>query len=148
MSYIMKNGVIYDCSFDADGKYTLGDVFDTPAEDVTTSEVRMHNVDTSYYAGKSSSISIEEVYNQIQLTCSGDDIDDIIESPMNDDDIRSDYTNKQHYCREYVSWGEGKSAANAFINITHGKSSDYDDYEIRDWYIQQMTNDKWKFNTD
>ena len=148
MSYIMKNGVIYDCSFDADGKYTLGDVFDTPAEDVTTSEVRMHNVDTSYYAGKSSSISIEEVYNQIQLTCSGDDIDDIIESPMNDDDIRSDYTNKQHYCREYVSWGEGKNAANAFINITHGKSSDYDDYEIRDWYIQQMTNDKWRFNTD
>ena len=146
--YIMRNGVIYETTFDENGRYELGAVFDTPAEDVVTQEVRLHNVDKSYYASKSSSISIEEIYNQIQITCSGDDIDDVIESPLVEDDIRSDYTNKQHYCREYVSWGEGKRAANAFINITHGKSTDYDAYEVHDWYVQQMRNDKWRFNTD
>lgn len=34
--YIMRNGVIYETTFDENGRYELGAVFDTPADDVVT----------------------------------------------------------------------------------------------------------------
>ena len=147
-TYIMRDGVIYEARFDDSGNYTLGDVHDIPAESVVSSEARTHKVDKSYYAGKSTDISIEETYNKIQITCDCDDIEDVIKSPLEEDDVKSYYSGKQHYCTEYVSWGNGKTAANAFLDMVHGRGSSYDSYETHKWYVQQMYNDNWKFNTD
>ena len=97
-------------------------------------------------------ISIGDVYNQLLLTAKVEDIESVIESPLDDDLLASPYINKQKYLTEYSSDGEGKAAYNAFYDMTHDKKTTYGGGAITDWYVQVMRNKQWKFpmkgNTD
>ena len=97
-------------------------------------------------------ISIGDVYNQLLLTAKVEDIESVIESPLDDDLLASPYINKQKYLTEYSSDGEGKSAYNAFNAMTHDQKTTYGGGAITDWYVQVMRNKQWKFpmkgNTD
>ena len=97
-------------------------------------------------------ISIGDVYNQLLLTAKVEDIESVIESPLDDDLLASPYINKQKYLTEYSSDGEGKTAYNAFYDMTHDKKTTYGGGAITDWYVQVMRNKQWKFpmkgNTD
>lgn len=97
-------------------------------------------------------ISIGDVYNQLLLTAKVEDIESVIESPLDDDLLASPYINKQKYLTEYSSDGEGKTAYNAFYDMTHDKKTTYGGGAITDWYVQVMRNKQWTFpkkgNTD
>lgn len=97
-------------------------------------------------------ISIGDVYNQLLLTAKVEDIESVIESPLDDDLLDSPYINKQKYLTEYSSDGEGKTAYNAFYDMTHDKKTTYGGGAITDWYVQVMRNKQWTFpmkgNTD
>ena len=97
-------------------------------------------------------ISIGDVYNQLLLTAKVEDIESVIESPLDDDLLASPYINKQKYLTEYSSDGEGKAAYNAFYDMTHDKKTTYGGGAITDWYVQVMRNKQWTFpmkgNTD
>ena len=97
-------------------------------------------------------ISIGDVYNQLLLTAKVEDIESVIESPLDDDLLASPYINKQKYLTEYSSDGEGKAAYNAFYDMTHDQKTTYGGGAITDWYAQVMRNKPWKFpmkgNTD
>lgn len=97
-------------------------------------------------------ISIGDVYNQLILTAKVEDIESVIESPLDDDLLASPYINKQKYLTEYSSDGEGKAAYNAFYDMTHDQKTTYGGGAITDWYVQVMRNKQWKFpmkgNTD
>ena len=97
-------------------------------------------------------ISIGDVYNQLLLTAKVENIESVIESPLDDDLLASPYINKQKYLTEYSSDGEGKTAYNAFYDMTHDKKTTYGGGAITDWYVQVMRNKQWKFpmkgNTD
>ena len=97
-------------------------------------------------------ISIDDVYNQLLLTAKVKDIESVIESPLDDDLLVSPYINKQKYLTEYSSDGEGKAAYNAFYDMTHDKKTTYGGGAITDWYVQVMRNKQWTFpmkgNTD
>lgn len=97
-------------------------------------------------------ISIGDVYNQLLLTAKVEDIESVIESPLDDDLLVSPYINKQKYLTEYSSDGEGKTAYNAFYAMTHNQKTTYGAGAITDWYVQVMRNKQWKFpmkgNTD
>lgn len=97
-------------------------------------------------------ISIGDVYNQLLLTAKVEDIESVIESPLNDDLLVSPYINKQKYLTEYSSDGEGKTAYNAFYAMTHNQKTTYGAGAITDWYVQVMRNKQWTFpmkgNTD
>ena len=97
-------------------------------------------------------ISIGDVYNQLLLTAKVEDIESVIESPLDDDLLVSPYINKQKYLTEYSSDGEGKNAYNAFYDMTHDKKTTYGGGAITDWYLQVMRNKQWTFpmkgNTD
>ena len=97
-------------------------------------------------------ISIGDVYNQLLLTAKVEDIESVIESPLDDDLLVSPYINKQKYLTEYSSDGEGKAAYNAFYDMTHDQKTTYGGGAITDWYVQVMRNKQWKFpmkgNTD
>ena len=97
-------------------------------------------------------ISIGDVYNQLLLTAKVEDIESVIESPLDDDLLVSPYINKQKYLTEYSSDGEGKAAYNAFYDMTHDQKTTYGGGAITDWYAQVMRNKQWKFpmkgNTD
>ena len=97
-------------------------------------------------------ISIGDVYNQLLLTAKVEDIESVIESPLDDDLLASPYINKQKYLTEYSSDGEGKTAYNAFYAMTHNQKTTYGAGAITDWYVQVMRNKQWTFpmkgNTD
>ena len=90
-------------------------------------------------------ISIGDVYNQLLLTAKVEDIESVIESPLDDDLLVSPYINKQKYLTEYSSDGEGKAAYNAFYDMTHDQKTTYGGGAITDWYVQVMRNKQWKF---
>ena len=97
-------------------------------------------------------ISIGDVYNQLLLTAKVEDIESVIESPLDDDLLVSPYINKQKYLTEYSSDGEGKTAYRAFNAMTHDQKTTYGGGAITDWYAQVMRNKQWTFpmkgNTD
>lgn len=97
-------------------------------------------------------ISIGDVYNQLLLTAKVENIESVIESPLDDDLLVSPYINKQKYLTEYSSDGEGKTAYNAFYAMTHNQKTTYGAGAITDWYLQVMRNKQWTFpmkgNTD
>lgn len=90
-------------------------------------------------------ISIGDVYNQLLLTAKVEDIESVVESPLDDDLLASPYINKQKYLTEYSSDGEGKTAYNAFYDMTHDKKTTYGGGAITDWYVQVMRNKQWTF---
>ncbi|WP_418327374.1 hypothetical protein [Segatella hominis] len=90
-------------------------------------------------------ISIGDVYNQLLLTAKVEDIESVIESPLDDDLLVSPYINKQKYLTEYSSDGEGKTAYNAFYAMTHNQKTTYGAGAITDWYVQVMRNKLWTF---
>lgn len=97
-------------------------------------------------------ISIGDVYNQLLLTAKVEDIESVIESPLDEDFLVSPYINKQKYLTEYSSDGEGRTAYNAFYAMTHDQKTTYGAGAITDWYVQVMRNKQWTFpmrgNTD
>lgn len=97
-------------------------------------------------------ISIGDVYNQLLLTAKVENIESVIESPLDDDLLVSPYINKQKYLTEYSSDGEGKTAYNAFYAMTHNQKTTYGAGAITDRYVQVMRNKQWTFpmkgNTD
>ena len=90
-------------------------------------------------------ISIGDVYNQLLLTAKVEDIESVIESPLDDDLLASPYINKQKYLTEYSSDGEGKTAYNAFNAMTHDQKTTYGGGAITNWYLQVMRNKQWTF---
>ena len=116
----------------------------TPQQVVTISLANVADCDTT--------ISIGDVYNQLLLTAKVEDIESVIESPLDDDLLVSPYINKQKYLTEYSSDGEGKTAYNAFYAMTHDQKTTYGAGAITDWYVQVMRNKQWTFpmkgNTD
>lgn len=97
-------------------------------------------------------ISIGDVYNQLLLTAKVEDIESVIESPLDDDLLVSPYINKQKYLTEYSSDGEGTTAYNAMKAMVNGESTNYGGGAITNWYVQVMRNKQWTFpmkgNTD
>lgn len=96
-------------------------------------------------ASNDTTISIGEVFNQILLTCKVESVENVIESPLDDNALVSPYSNKQKYLTEYSSDGNGKTALNAFYAMTHGADTDYAGGVITDWYLQVMNNPSWIF---
>lgn len=91
-------------------------------------------------------VSLSEAYNQIQVNCSVDNQDDVVESPFDTDSLYSEFKNKQPYMREIISEGEGESAHDAFHAAISNLPSTYDALTVTDWYIQVMDSKNWVMN--
>ena len=96
-------------------------------------------------------ITVSEVYNQISVTCDMESIDSVITSPLDDDSLKSPYTGKQLYMREYISPSSGKmdylTAFHAMVS-ENGTPVEYDDAKYVDWYMRAMRNPNWQFHTN
>ena len=120
-----------------DGSYTGGTTLATARQTV--------DIATDVVADTDTTISVGEVYNRLELTCDVESIENLIESPLDDDLLKSPYSNKQKYMTEYSSDGEGSSAIDAFDAMIHGNETTYEAGRITDWYIQVMDNAQWVF---
>lgn len=143
---IYKDGTLYPADLTDDG-YTL-DIQPVEQETVLQSGVELKHYNEDYYASDDTNISIADVYNKILLTCELEEVEDLISSPLSDEDMYSPATNYQKYLREFISEGEGDSAINAFRNMTMGSSTSYDGAHIFDWYIRNYKSHNWQLNGD
>lgn len=125
---------------------------DIVANSIKTTAQQAVTIALANVADCDTTISIGDVYNQLLLTAKVEDIESVIESPLDDDLLVSPYINKQKYLTEYSSDGEGKTAYNAFYAMTHNQKTTYGAGAITDWYVQVMRNKQWTFpmkgNTD
>ena len=111
-------------------------------DDTITININQNTVTQDDYFDDSTTLTIDDVYNQIVLTCSTDTQDSLIESPLDSDSLSSNYTGKQLYMTEYISEGTGDSAHDGFVDIVRGGTSDY--ASRIDWFIQAMRNENWR----
>lgn len=103
------------------------------------------NIVTGLVTDTDTTISVGEVYNKIMLTAKVESMESVIESPLDNDLLKSPFSNKQKYMTEYSSDGEGTKALNAFDAMTHGQETSYSGGCVTDWYVQMMNNSQWLF---
>lgn len=102
------------------------------------------------YAADDTTVSISDVYNQIQVTDELEALDTIIESPLDSDTLSSFYRKPVKYMEEYIAEGEGSRAKEAFEILFNGyywQSTDFDGAHQYNWYVQPMYNKNWRLNT-
>ena len=104
-------------------------------------------INNDLFGGSDTSISIDEVYNQVSLTCNIDDQETLIESPLDKDKLKSFYGGRQPYMNEYISEGNGDRATESLNAMVKGNNTDYEDCKVVKWFTQVMTNPNWKLKT-
>lgn len=144
---IYKDGVLTSAERDSTGDYTL-DVQPVEQSAVQQTAVFFNLFDDTYYASNDTNITISDVYNKILLTCNLEEIEDLISSPLTEEDMYSPALNYQKYCTELISEGEGDTAINAFRNMVYGNSTSYDGAHQIDWFIRTYKSNNWTFNSD
>ena len=96
------------------------------------------------HTSSNTNITVTDVYNQIQINCELSELEDIITSPLDSDTLTSSFSNKQKYMTEYSSEGSGDNANDAFNDVIHGGTTDYDGFKTFEWFLQVMDNPNWK----
>ena len=120
--------------------YNLADLTDTKTQTVTS-----HTVTADYYASDDTNIDTADVYSRVEVHEKPDALDAIVSNILDDDELTSPYSNKQLYCREYCSEGEGKNAWQAFKDMVTNGTSTYADKWTREWYMQVKQPKNWVF---
>lgn len=89
-------------------------------------------------------ISIGETYNELLLTDNVTEVNDMIESPLDDESLVA-AGNFQKYMTEYIAEGEGKTAYNSMKAMTTGGKTDWQDASQVDWFCWPKAVMNWKF---
>lgn len=95
----------------------------------------------------SSSLSKDDAYNKVSLTCEIEPKDDDIKL-LDDEFMFSDYSNYQKYMTELVSAGNGDSAFNGFKDLMTKEETEYDGGYFLDHYCYVKRNSAWSFGND
>ena len=103
------------------------------------------DVETERVADCDCQFSINETYNQLQLTDNVTEIESIVEDPMDSGSITYAFGNYQKYMTEYIAEGEGKTAIKAFGGMITGSGTDWSDASQVDWYMWVKKNALWNF---
>lgn len=102
------------------------------------------NIRTEIVADCDTQITLSETYNQLLLTDDVTEVENIVDSPLDDDSIITQ-GNYQKYMTEYISWGEGVSAYNGMKGMTTQGYTDYDGASQVDWFCWPKGVVNWKF---
>lgn len=114
---------------------------DIITENLSTETLTVQNVEDT-----STQISVGECYNKLLLTCDLQEMENIIESPLEDDSLSDGFPGgRQHYMTEYSAEGEGTSAFFDFKKMVKEGVSDWDGSTITEWFIKVMKATNWKF---
>ena len=106
----------------------------------------------------STSISMDDVYSQITLTCNIEPVEDIVTSFSDDDSLYSDYDTYEHYMTEYFSEMDGDNVTAMWpwwgfwdILNDYDIASDPNSYPYcykSDNYVYVLRNNAWNFGPD
>ena len=111
----------------------------------TTIDTTNVYVNKDFYSDDSTQIEISDVYNQVKVKCDIDDVDTIIESPLDKDSLSSFYPKKLRYCTEMYSYGDGNGGRNGLNDLVNKGYTGYSGAKVWNWYMRPMINSNWKF---
>lgn len=103
------------------------------------------SISTDNVADCDTTISIGEVYNQLLLTCDIESVENVIESPLDEDVLTNPYTYKQKYMTEYAVDGRGLIPAVCLVKMIEDGYIDYGAASMTNWYIRIKDHPSWKF---
>ena len=129
---------------------TFVNIFDNT--DTKTIDLTKKIITKDSYKSDDTNISMSDTYNQISLKADLDFIDEVISSPLDDDNIRYYSNYKQLWFTDYICFGTGSTSASCFQNIVkqayeHYKyiNEDWDGWTSRSWFFKLAYNPEWKF---
>lgn len=149
MQDVLKEILLYlDLHIEQEGGLFRIFSWDTAKSSRTQKAISMDNV-----ADTGTTIEIGETYNQISLTCQTEELDIVIESPLDENSLYSPYNNRQKYMTSYgtpaigsVSGVSSRSLFNYFVSNINGTNlGPLDFVSVKDWYIRVKNNPNWKF---
>lgn len=120
------------------------DLLSSGGTEYTPSAAVVKNFDTSLHAGADANLTMDEIYTQVTAKASIEDIDTVIESPLDSDLLNTSMYDKRLYMTELRSHGEGDSAFDAFTAMMNNQGTNYDACSKVDWYAQFCYNKNWK----
>lgn len=136
---------LYDWQTARSGKpATWHDLLGNAKEDITITPQTI-DIATGIVADCDTEIELAETYNQLVLTDSVTEVETIVESPLDSDNIKPMFGNYQKYLREYTSYGTGRTAWFALKEALDTEKASYDGMAIRDWFLWAKTNQYWHF---
>ena len=103
------------------------------------------DIETKLVSGCDTQISIAATYNQLLLTDDVTEVENVIESPLDDHSLVAQ-GNYQKYMTEIIAEGEGKTAYNAMKAMCTGGSTDWDNASQVDWFCWPKAVRGWKFH--
>jgi hypothetical protein len=118
----------------------------------TTQTVSTITLDAERNASDETKVSVDDVYNQMQLKCELNSQDVIVKSPLDSDSLYSYYTGRQKFMSEFVSeiqesnTKSRKEAAKAWQEMLAGKkqTTNFENVKRIDWYMQDLQCKNWK----
>lgn len=141
---IMINGDIYIFSWGTvkNTNFKFNNIFNTAENKDFSLGIKL--VDKNGYASDDTNLSIDEVYNRIEVKCNLDEIDELI--PNITDDLENMYERGMLYMTELGCVGSGSSAQAAFKALVRSPlttnpnsvdaNTDYDAWFVQDWFIK------------
>lgn len=114
---------------------------------VETAARREVTISTAIASGTDTRLSVNEVYNRIELTCEPTDVETVVESPLDESSRISPYPAMQLYMTEYIDTLEqnaGDAGERVKKMIDNGRPL-WPENIRRDWYIRMHDSMKWKF---
>ena len=141
--HIIQNGkdyFIFDWNTIRNKRNTWINLITKASKSIASSTITLLN---TMHSDNNTTISIADVYNQIQVKDDLNSQDSVITSPLDKSELSSLWTGKQLYCTEYIAEGSGDRAHDALVNMIHDLPTNYDEATQIDWYIQAMHNKNW-----
>lgn len=135
---------IYDIESLSGDSITWTDLFDGGRR---SEPVDLFTLDRSTAASADTAITIGEVYSRVQLPCSVEEVDAVVESPLDADALTSPYSGRQKYLSEiWCNCGDDSNTAfSRFVDAVRGARTPYDGGKIVDWYVQVKDHPYWRF---
>lgn len=104
-------------------------------------------INSEKFADAGTSISIDNVYNQVSITCDVEDQETLIENPLDKKRLTSFYKGKQLYLTEIKSVGGNTNSIDPFNDAVLDRGSNDERVKSVNWFLQVMTNPNWKLHT-
>ena len=145
---IQKNGEYFTADYDMGTQTYVITGPATPSYSPYTEQVEDISIGLEDWGGNSTSITIDEVFNQLVLTCNLEDLETVVDSPLEEETLTSPYDKKVLWATEYVSSGEGESALNGCFDMIETGSTRYDGATSFEHYLRLKKSNIWKLNGD
>lgn len=108
----------------------------------TSKTINVQNITLTgeMHTSSNTNISVISPYSQIQINCDINGLEDIIQNPLDSDNLTSLYEAPQKYADEIISWH-----TDSFLSMIKGETGyNVSDTWIYKWYMQIMDNPNWK----